>query len=169
MAMGGGMTVTSASRTASLLRWIISRILKAPESRELSAMTTFGIVWRASTSVVMLYKALPLVLSATRRSPVRSRLTTRIVRSGSRGTGTRRLTKQGSIEGTTKVNTENPAASREAVSATSPRRNTPCPDQLVTETLSLVPGRTSVPGPIWVIVGNAGVRDGLNESGTAIG
>src|SRR5437879_10403839 len=81
---------------------------------------------------------------------------------------TRRFTNPGSIEGTSSVNTEKPAASRVPGNATSPRRKTPCPDQLLTDTLSREPGRTSVPGPIWVIVGNTGVGDGLNESETGI-
>ena len=79
---------------------------------------------------------------------------------------TRRLTNPGSMEGTSRVNTEKPAASRVAGNATSPRRKVPCPDQLLTDTCSLVPGRTSVPGPTWTIDGRTGARNGLYESET---
>jgi hypothetical protein len=66
-----------------LARSTISRILKAPEIRDLSAIATLEFERPPSTGVETEYVEFRLVLSATRKLKSRKRLDTRTDRSGS--------------------------------------------------------------------------------------
>src|SRR5262245_35049382 len=84
---GGTRFGSAVVVSVSFARSIVSRILKAPDKRDVSASRRSKCGLRPSKSAAIAYSWLRFVLSSTRKSEDRRRLITRTVKFASNGTG----------------------------------------------------------------------------------